>query len=122
MAVQRDGGLTVMQSHKVDGYRFTATCFACGGQLVESTVTNTYNRNIAALTCADCHAMYALTVELYQLKRPDFRRSQAGDVRGAEASHGTDPGYYAHKRKWNTPICDPCRLAHNKATLERKHT
>lgn len=37
-----------------------------------------------------------------------------------KAMHGTDSGYYAHQRKWNTEPCDLCKAAHASATHERE--
>lgn len=33
------------------------------------------------------------------------------------AEHGTDTGYYAHRKHWGSPACQPCKDAH--ATVER---
>lgn len=38
---------------------------------------------------------------------------------GSNAEHGTDGGYYAHRRRWLTPPCQPCRAAHARAERER---
>ena len=38
---------------------------------------------------------------------------------GSNAEHGTDGGYYAHRRRWHTPPCAPCRKAHARAEKDR---
>lgn len=35
------------------------------------------------------------------------------------ARHGTDSGYYAHRRSWKTPPCAACRRAHRDAQRVR---
>lgn len=40
-----------------------------------------------------------------------------GRKKNLEAGHGTDTGYYAHRRQWGTPACQACKDAH--ATAER---
>ena len=40
-----------------------------------------------------------------------------GRKRHQQADHGTDTGYYAHRRSWGTKPCQPCKEAH--ATAER---
>lgn len=40
-----------------------------------------------------------------------------GRKKNLEADHGTDTGYYAHRRQWGTTPCQACKAAH--ATAER---
>lgn len=42
-----------------------------------------------------------------------------GGVEIEGIDHGTNRGYYQHRRK-DAPMCDPCRLAHNAAQREHK--
>lgn len=42
-----------------------------------------------------------------------------GIRRPRTAVHGTESGYYAHRRRWNTQPCEPCKAAHAKAQRER---
>lgn len=46
-----------------------------------------------------------------------------GRKKNQEAGHGTDSGYYAHRKHWGTRPCQPCKDAHalaERARLEKK--
>jgi hypothetical protein len=43
-----------------------------------------------------------------------------GRKRHQEAAHGTDTGYYAHRRQWGTKPCNECKAAHSTAERIRQ--
>ena len=43
-----------------------------------------------------------------------------GELGTHSARHGTDGGYYAHRRSWGTPPCERCRAAHAQAERLRR--
>lgn len=53
--------------------------------------------------------------------------TEALNARGAHvgpavvAAHGTNAGYYAHRRTWRTPACAECRAAHAAAERARSY-
>jgi hypothetical protein len=43
-----------------------------------------------------------------------------GRKKNQEAGHGTDSGYYAHRKQWHTRPCQPCKDAHSLAERTRR--